>query len=137
MTKTAKEIQSDFVAMLKASSLATAVNGEVYRHGYRPRDSRKEDIDVIITSATAQQMQEGVVTVHIYVPDVDPYGNGVLVEDGERTAQLERLCQDWLDTHPERDTPYVCYIYDAVSTIEFADIQQHAVVMQIRFKYID
>lgn len=98
MAKTGKQIQGDIRRMLAGSKLAEAVSGGVYRNGYRPRDSRKEDIIVTFTTGIPDQIETGVVTVNIYVPDIDPCGNGVFVEDGRRTEQLEALAQQWADS---------------------------------------
>ena len=93
MAKTGKQVQGDVYQMLKDSALCSMISGAVYRGGYRPRDSHKEDVVVIFTAGIPDQIQTGVVTVNIFVPDIDPYDNGVLVEDGERTAELERYAQ--------------------------------------------
>ena len=86
MAKTSKQVQGDVYRLLKDSTLYSMISGEVYRQGYRPRDSRLEDAVVIFTAGLPDQIQTGVVTVHIYCPDIDPYGNGVLVEDGDRKS---------------------------------------------------
>lgn len=91
MAKTSKQVQGDVYRLLKDSTLYSMISGEVYRQGYRPRDSRLEDAVVIFTAGLPDQIQTGVVTVHIYCPDIDPYGNGVLVEDGQRTEDLKPL----------------------------------------------
>ena len=88
MAKTSKQIQGDIYNLLKGSALCSMISGDVYRSGYRPRDSRLEDAVVIFTTGLPDQIQTGVVTVNIYVPDIDPYQNGVLVEDGERTETI-------------------------------------------------
>ena len=98
MAKTSKQVQGDVYRLLKDSTLYTMISGEVYRNGYRPRDSRKEDAVVIFTTGLADEIQTGVVTVNIYVPDKDLFGNGVLVEDGERTEELERLADSWVES---------------------------------------
>lgn len=71
MAKTGKQIQGDIYQLLKDSTLYTLISGEVYRNGYRPRDSRKEDAVVTFTAGFPTEIQEGVVTVNIYVPDID------------------------------------------------------------------
>ena len=98
MAKTGKQVQGDVYRLLKDSTLYAMISGDVYRNGMRPRDSRLEDAVVTFTTGFPDQIQTGVVTVNIFVPDVDPYENGVLVEDGERTEQLECLAQEWADS---------------------------------------
>lgn len=43
MAKTSKQVEGDIFQLLKDSTLYTMISGDVYRAGYRPRDSRKED----------------------------------------------------------------------------------------------
>lgn len=136
-TKTESEVQGFFFSLVKRSTLASAVSGSVYRASadstYRPRDSRLEDIEVIVTSSSAER-QEGVVTVLIYVPDTDPYGNGVKVKDGARTAQLERIAQDWFDTCPEKGSEYSLELAETIGSIAIPEIGQHAVSVQIKYE---
>ena len=137
MTKTGKDIQDDFYRLLKGSSLEQAVSGSVYKNGYRPRDSRLEDITVTFTTATARQVQEGVVTINIFVPDIDPYSNGVWVEDGSRTMALERAALEWFDGVSREQAPMRLRLQETVYTMADADIGQHFIVMRVRFNYLD
>ena len=50
MAKTAKEIVGDIMDLIKADPIAKLVDGRVYRQGFRPRDSKLEDIVVIHTA---------------------------------------------------------------------------------------
>ena len=135
MAKTSKQVQGDIYRMLKGSTLAAALSGDVYRQGYRPRDSREEDAVVIFTTGTADEIQEGVVTINIYVPDTDPYGNGVLVEDGERTEELERLAQEWVDSLTTDKSCYKFSLRQTIYTEEEPDISQHFVVVKLGYRY--
>ena len=132
-TRTAKEIQTFFLDLIKASPLATAINGGVYRRGYRPRDSKLEDITVSFVSGLANQMQTGIIAVCIYVPDTDPYGNGVLVEDGARTEVLERVAQDWIDSNPANGSDYALRLQDTITTVEDVEIHQHFVSVMLHY----
>ena len=139
--KTDKEIQGDFLAMVKASPLAEAVNGSVYRasaaSSNRPRDSKNEDIEVILPKGFTEQVQKGVITILVYVPDIDPYDNGVLVEDGARTAQLARVAQDWIDSCPEHGTGYTFDQQDTIEAIPYPEINQHAVSVQLHYEFYE
>lgn len=132
-TKTAKEIQTDFFDLIKASPLAQAISGGVYRAGLRPRDSKLEDITVSFVSGLASQMQTGIIAICIFVPDIDPYGNGVYVEDMARTLVLERMAQDWLDTNPARNTDYRWRLQDTITTVEDTEIKQHFVSIMLHY----
>lgn len=135
MAKTSKQVQGDIYQLLKDSTLYTMISGEVYRQGYRPRDSRKEDAVVIFTTGLPNQIQTGVVTVNIFVPDIDPYDNGVWVEDGERTERIERLAQEWFDGLTTEVSCYKFKLQQTIYTEEEADIHQHFVVVKLKYEY--
>lgn len=135
MAKTSKQVQGDIYQLLKDSTLYTMISGEVYRQGYRPRDSRKEDAVVIFTTGLPDQIQTGVVTVNIYVPDIDPYQNGVLVEDGERTESIERLAQQWVDGLTTDRSCYKFKLQQTIYTEEEPDIRQHFIVVKLKYEY--
>lgn len=134
MAKTAKQVQTDIIELIRNSELAADISGEVYRNGYRPRDSRLEDIVVTFTTGLPDEIQTGVVTINVYVPDIDPYGNGVLVEDGERTEALEILSQKWVDSLMGSGTNYVFKLRQTIYTEAEQDINQHFVVVKLGYK---
>lgn len=135
MAKTGKQIQGDVYRLLRDSTLYTMISGEVYRNGYRPRDSKAEDAVVTFTAGFPTEIQEGVVTVNIFVPDIDPYKNGVLVEDGERTEELERLAQAWVDSLTAEVSCYKFDLQQTIYTEEESEIGQHFVVVKLRYRY--
>lgn len=131
---TGHDIQDAIYNLLKGSSLENAVSGGVYKDGYRPRDSRLEDIVVIFTQSTAAQVQDGIVTVNIFVPDVDPYNNGVLVEDGARTSAIERAALTWLEGIDRSTIPMRLEAQQPPYTMEDYTARQHFVTLRIRFR---
>ena len=135
MAKTGKQIQGDIYQLFKDSTLYTMISGNVYRRGYRPRDSRLEDAVVIFTTGMPDQIQMGVVTVNIFVPDIDPYDNGILVEDGERTEIIERLAADWVDSLSADISCYRFKLMQTIYTEKEAEINQHFVVVKLAYKY--
>lgn len=135
MAKTSKQIQGDIYRLLKDSTLYTMISGEVYRSGMRPRDSRKEDAVVIFTAGLAGQIQTGVVTVNIFVPDIDPYENGVMTEDGQRTEQVEALAQAWADSLTAEVSCYQFQLQQTITTDYEPDISQHFVVVKLAYRY--
>lgn len=137
MKLTSKQVQGDIMRMLKQSSVAGNISGDVYRRGYRPRDSRKEDAVVSFVTGLADQVQSGVVVVHIYVPDIDPYGNGVLVEDGARCEEVERLAQQWVETLTADKSCYRFSLSQTICTDTSEDINQHYVVVRLKYNYFD
>lgn len=135
MAKTGKQIQGDVYKLLQNSTLSTLVSGEVYRRGYRPRDSKLEDIVVAFTGGFADEIQEGVVTVNIFVPDIDPYDNGLLVEDGQRTEELEGLAKQWVESLTLNRSCYKFRLSQTIYTEEEPSINQHYVVVKLAYKY--
>lgn len=135
MAKTAKQVQGDIVQMFKHSTLYSMISGDVYRNGYRPRDSRAEDAVVTFTAGLPDEIETGVVTLNIFVPDIDPFGNGVLVEDGARTAQLELAAAQWVDSLTADKSNYRFALQQTIYTEEEAAISQHFVVVKLRYRY--
>ena len=135
MAKTGKQVQGDIYRLFKGSTLYTMISGDVYRNGYRPRDSRLEDAVVTFTAGLPDQIQTGVVTVNIFVPDIDPYDNGVFVEDGQRTEELERLAQAWVDSLTAAVSCYKFKLMQTIYTEEEADINQHFIVVKLAYEY--
>lgn len=135
MAKTGHEIQGDILGLLKSSTLAASISGGVYRAGYRPRDSRLEDAVVIFTAGLPSQVQTGVVTVHIYVPDIEL--NGVWVEDGARAEVLEKAAQAWAESLTCAVSCYKFAVQQTVTTEAAPEIQQHFVVVMLRYEYFN
>lgn len=137
MAKTGKQIQGDIYRLLCGSNLAAQLSGAVYRNGYRPRDSRKEDVIVSFTAGMADQIQTGVVTVNIYVPDIDPWGNGTWVEDGERTELIEAMSQEWFNDVSDSVTDYSFSLQQPIYTEAEPEIRQHFVVLRIKYRFFE
>lgn len=135
MAKTAKQIQGDVYQLLKDSTLYTMISGEVYRKGYRPRNSQLEDAVVIFTTGLPTEIQEGVVTVQLFVPDIDPFDNGVLVEDGQRSEALEKAAAEWVESLTTAVSNYRFKLQQTIYTEEEAEINQHFIVVRLRYRY--
>lgn len=137
MAKTGKQIQSDVLALLKSSALPSMISGGVYRNGYRPRDSKQEDAIVIFTTGLPTEIQTGIVTVNIYVPDIAPFANGVLVEDGQRCEELERAAAVWVENLTCAVSNYKFKLQQTIYTEEEPDINQHFIVVKLRYEYFE
>lgn len=74
-------------------------------------------------------------TVNIFVPDIDPYENGVLVEDGERTEELEKLADAWVESLTAEVSCYLFKLQQTIYTEAEPDINQHFVVVKLKYKY--
>lgn len=134
---TAHKVQTDIMALLADSELCAEVSGEVYRNGYRPRDSRLEDIVVAFISGTPAQVERGAVTLNIFVPDITPYDNGIYVEDGRRTSYIEVLADRWVQTLTTSRANYKFKLLRTISTDNDEAIHQHFVVVQLEYQFKD
>ena len=137
MPKTSKQVQGDIYNFLRNSTLSSMISGGVYRKGYRPRDSKLEDAVVIFTAGLPDQIQTGVVTVNIFVPDTDAFENGILVEDGQRTESIEKLADDWVKSLNASVSCYKFRLQQTIYTDEEQDIKQHFVVVKLAYEYYD
>lgn len=136
MQKTSKQIQGDVFSFLCDSTLSTMISGGVYRQGMRPRDSRKEDAIVIFSTGIPGQIQEGSVVINIYVPDIDPWGNGVFVENGARTEALEWAAQEWVESLTYDKSIYKFRLQQTIYTEDEPSIKQHFIVVKLAFKLV-
>lgn len=133
MAKTAKEVVGDVITLIKADALASTVDGDIYREGYRPRDSRMEDIVVIHTAGVPGQISRGVVTIHVYVPDIE--FNGVTVENGSRCEVIERALQSFAESLTADKSCYLFRLQATVTTEDAAEIEQHFAVAMLAYEY--
>lgn len=138
MIKTGKEIQTDIITLLENSSLVESVSGRVYRRGFRPRNSGLEDIVVTFTTGTTGEIQEGVVTLNIFVKDIEyNTDNGVQVENGARCAELERAAQNWVDSVKAGVSGYLFRLQTAIHTSMDSIAGEHFVVVRLAYRLYD
>ena len=136
-TLTSKRVQGDIYRLLKRSSLVVSLSGQVYRQGMRPRDSRQEDAVVIFTTGLPDQVQSGVVTVNIFVPDVEGVGTGVLEEDGKRCEEIEAVAAAWVKTLTADKSCYRFSLQQTIYTEAEPETNQHFVVVKLKYRFFD
>lgn len=137
MSITASQVQGDVYQFLKGSDLAKSLSGEVYRRGYRPRDSRLEDAEVIFTTGLPGEIERGVVTINIYCPDIDPYNDGVYVENGQRISEIEKAADNWVKTLVAGRSNYLFSLKEAIHSTSDAETRQHFVVIKLNYRYYE
>ena len=135
MSRTASQVQGDVYNFLKSSELAQSLSGQVYRRGYRPRDSRLEDAEIIFTTGLPGEIETGVVTINIYCPNIDPYNNGVFVENGQRISEIEKAADLWVKTLVASRSNYLFSLKEAIHSTADEDLNQHFVVVKLRYSY--
>jgi hypothetical protein len=141
MEKTGIDIENDIYQLLKASPIAEAINGGIYRDGQRPRDSRQEDAVVRFTEGFGGQVQVGTVTIDVYVPDIDPYGNGITTIDGNRCTAIASIAQAWVESLSAATIPgYMFPRRERMSIRTEQDLQslsQHFVAIKLKYQYVN
>ena len=131
MNYTAQQLEDHLYALAKG--FQWEASGNVYHGGLRPRDSHLEDIIVSYVSGLAGDVQTAILYVNIYVPDIDPYGNGVFVQDMARTAALEGKAQEFAASLAGGQFKWE--LYGNIHTTEAIEIKQHAVVIPLQVSY--
>jgi hypothetical protein len=134
---TAKQVQSDIIALLSGSELANAVDGQIYRLGYRPYNSQAEDIVVSFIAGLPGQLHTGVVTVNIYVRDIEGSTNGVLREDGRRAEELETLAGKWVESLTTDKSNYKFELAQTIHTYEEKDISQYYISVKLEYEIVE
>lgn len=135
MAKTAKEVLNELRELVLNSSLAETLSGKVYMQGQRPRDSVKEDIILIFTAGTAEQIQSGFVTLNIYVPDIDIYQDGTTTENNGRTQEIERAAQSWVEGLTAARNNYIWDLNGMITSYPDENLKQHFVSIRLHFRY--
>lgn len=130
MKKTGGEILNDVYALVGASPLATAVNGGVYKNE-RPAGSQLEDIVISFTDGSDGQFQEGVVSLRVYVPDIDD-GSGNTVQNSARTDAIEAAINSVLPSFTSAE--YYFTLDKMIRTNREEGTAARYVVADLRFK---
>jgi hypothetical protein len=137
MNRTGTQVLADVYQYIKGSTLAEMVSGGVYYAETRPRDSKAEDIVIGYLAGVPADLQQIVVNINIFVPDIDPWQNGVLAPDIARIATIETAAAEWSHslTVGTTDGKYQVSLYDNIHSGEATGIGQHYVNVQLRFRY--
>jgi hypothetical protein len=133
MRKTGSEIEADVYAIINASALKTAVNGNVYKEGIRPLGAKTEDIVVSFLTGLDDQIQTGVLNVNIYVPDIDN-GEKVLVKNISRCKALEIIANTLIQGLKAGE--YRFKLASIIQTFKADGISQHFINCKIKFQLV-
>lgn len=134
--KTAEEVISDIVKILKSSGIESHISGKVYRDDLRPKDSNLEDITVHFITGLAGEVERGVIALNAYIIPKDLYGDGVLRKDTKRVMVIQRLLKDWLNS----DLVAENYLIDSDSMLECEydpELKQHYINVRLQFRHFD
>jgi len=136
MSKTGQQIEDDIYGFVKKSPLASLITGKVYKFGTRPRDSKKEDAVVKFVTGyeRTDPLQGGTVVMNVFVPDIDPYKNGVFVRDIERCTEIEKAANEWVESFTTAKSNYLFRKAQTIYTEQEPEIKQHFVTIRLRFE---
>ncbi|MBR4499785.1 MAG: hypothetical protein IKP11_04525 [Paludibacteraceae bacterium] len=130
--KTEKQIERDFYSLISQSSLGAAIRGTIYRSEMRPRDAESEDIIIKFLSGLDGQIQQGVVILNVYVPDITMRSDGRKVEDKQRVAELEELIVDFIENNGS--TEYLIESDLTPTSMLNEELEQHLIYARLRFQ---
>lgn len=128
--KTETQIERDFFTLISASTLGNALRGTVYRSDMRPDDANSEDLVIKFLTGLDDQVQEGVVILNLYVPDI--LHDGRMVADRTRIGELQELILQFIEE--PGDTEYLTKSDGSPTSISNDDIHQHIIIARIRFQ---
>lgn len=111
------------------------ISGKFYPSDCRPADSEVVDAVLTVSNATAEQIQDGIARINIYVPDLDN-GSGRPVPDKDRLIALSELDEQIIDVLNEADTDYEFDLAKGTETINAEAIKQHFVNITIEFNHV-
>lgn len=134
MIKAEKHIERDLFTMLKASSLAEEISGEVFREGQRPDGRSVEDVVVRFLAGTDGQIQSGTVVLNVYVTDIVSVPAKKPVEDIARVEMLENLILEFV--RGNRSSEYLLSTSVSPTSYEVPGIGQHVIAARIDFQRV-
>lgn len=132
MKKTGGQVLDDVFKLLKESGLADFVSGELYKNS-RPLNSQLEDIVVSFKTGLDGEIQEGAVTVNIWIPDIDN-GSGEKIMNSARCTEIEAKANDAIPHGVSPDHEYRFSLGNMIRTFKEPEIEQHFVNVDLRFE---
>lgn len=131
MRKTGGEIEKDLYTLIKNSAVKTDITGSLYRQGMRPLNAKTEDAVVSFLAGIDGQIQEGILNLNLYVPDV--LSNGIKVKNITRCTELEVICNTFIQSH-SMSGDYLFELDKMIQTFKEESIEQHFVNCRIKFR---
>ena len=111
------------------------IGGSLYEEGCRPLDSKLEDAVITVSTAGAEQIQEGKAKINIYIPDIDN-GSGHPVPHKDRIQEVSDFAEPIIEALNDYDTDYEFKLDKAAKEYINHENKQHFVNISIEFKRI-
>lgn len=130
MIKSEIQIEHDIYMMLK-DELKGIIEGSVYKSGCRLVDAETEDAVIVVSDASAEQIQMGNVMVNVYVPDIDG------APDKNRLTELSALHENLSEMMNVLSTDEYSFKPSPAARIYAEpDIRQHYVNFSFEFQRV-
>ncbi len=113
--------------------MGNTIKGTFYPSEVRPLEATTEDAVLTVSSATADQIQEGRARLNIYVPDIN-IGGESLVPDKARLMELEGITELVVEKLNEANTAYTFDLFQATATVAVPGKSEHFVNIGIHFR---
>ena len=125
------QVIDDVYSVLKTSQLKTAVSGSLYKM-QRPDDSTKEDIVINSLPVVSGDVDECVVNVNVYVPDlqISIAGKPQTQPDFARMKQLTDIGKLALEEYSSQSFRF---FLDNVGVIREQSINQHFINFRLSY----
>ena len=121
--------------LMKASALAAVIDGDVYRHGMRPRDAKSEDIVVRLVSGNLGQHQQGEVEIIVYVPQLSVGGRTNKMDD---LAHIQWILDMILETIEGHGNPRVRLSINEEPTLtSLPERKQTKVKVKVKYSFVN
>jgi hypothetical protein len=133
MKKTGGNIETDIYNLLSSGLKTICSTGNVYKSEGRGKNATTEDAVVIFMGGLDDQVQEGIVTVNIFINDIDN-GTGTKVKDAGTCRSVESSLLSLIDS--ATTTEYELTRKSIIQTFAVEEIDQHFVNAKIQFKRI-
>lgn len=123
---------------LNTSTLKTAITG-IIKKGKRPLNSTKEDVVINSLPINSLQLQEGIINVNIYVPNLTITIGGVQDFTQPNSARLKELTDTAVDLLNDQwpEAGDVNYTVQQQSLLDDPDSSSHYVNIRLQFYAIN
>lgn len=130
MIKTGGNIETDIYNLI-STGVKTIISGNIYKSEGRPKNATSEDAVIIFMGGLDGQVQEGIVTLNIFIPDIDN-GSAIQVKDTGRCRTVEAAILSLIDATTSSE--YELTRKSIIQTFAVEEIKQHFVNTKIQFK---
>ncbi len=133
MKKTGSTFEKEIFHLIRNSGLKSKISGNVYRAGMRPFNSSKEDAVITFITGRDGERQKGIVTINVYVPDINHEGK-IKVKNIGRCNEIEEYLEEIV--RELKKDGYRFSLDSIIQTFQEEDIEQHFVSVKLKFEYV-